>query len=599
MADQAYAAQTTREVTVLAEDPSVLLDGTKPLLTKVRIPAEPLLHGPRGSRIEVIDYDSTTGHFYEPYNLPPDADPYADSADIEALVAHPHFHAHQSFCVASATLFEFENALGRNLSWGFAGHQLKVVPHAFKDANAFYSRSEEALLFGYFPVKHGAGKRTVFTCLSHDIVAHETTHAILDGLRDQLASPSSPDQAAFHEGFADIIALLSNLRSESLIQAMLKLCLEPQGGDARNGQKRWQRQSLETVKILISGKDGKDAKGAIFKNLRGVAKEMGDVTGKLNRGGLRHSLDDMPPSVYLQGGPQWEEPHKRGEILVAAVLQAFFDVWAARLDGKFKQAADQLGDEHDIDVWRVAEEGAKAAQHLMTMVIRAIDYLPPVHVKYQDFLMAMITADWQTCPDDSMYSYRTLLRNSFKVVGIEPHHDGTKEEPGAYKPFEKALQYSRGNSFAMHADRDGMFRFIWENRTALGLVEGAYTRVNSVRPVWRTAPDGFIMHETVVEYYQVAKDLDKDELSLLGISLPVELRNGIPVTITGGGSLIFDEFGRLKFHISNDLNSKRQAERLKHLFDSGQLYESNRRERPFAMNHLNCGGHRLRRQPGG
>src|SRR5262249_34423159 len=83
--------------------------------------------------------------------------------------------------------------------------QLKVAPHAFAEANAFYSKRDEALLFGYF----AGPKGTIFTCLSHDIIAHETTHALLDGLRPRYLEPSSPHQAAFHEGFADVVALLS------------------------------------------------------------------------------------------------------------------------------------------------------------------------------------------------------------------------------------------------------------------------------------------------------------------------------------------------------------------------------------------------------
>ena len=50
----------------------------------------------------------------------------------------------------------------------------------------------------------------VFTCLSHDIIAHEVTHAIIDGIRTYFTQPSNPDVLAFHEAFADLAALFNH-----------------------------------------------------------------------------------------------------------------------------------------------------------------------------------------------------------------------------------------------------------------------------------------------------------------------------------------------------------------------------------------------------
>src|SRR5262249_31962519 len=69
----------------------------------------------------------------------------------EVLLKDPQFHAQNVYAIIMRTLARFESALGRRVGWGYLGHQLQVAPHAFADANAFYSKEDRALMFGYFP----------------------------------------------------------------------------------------------------------------------------------------------------------------------------------------------------------------------------------------------------------------------------------------------------------------------------------------------------------------------------------------------------------------------------------------------------------------
>src|SRR5688572_26007237 len=221
------ARPRTRRLTIIAQDPSVRDDKGRILTTEVEIPAEEIESGPRGYRVKVIDYDTSSGVLYQPAAYPPlqngvYLDPFKEDAaqpNNLGLLNDPRFHQQNVYAIVMKTLARFEFALGRRVSWGFRGHQIHVAPHAFADANAFYSKRDQALVFGYF---RGLNNEVVFSCLSHDVVAHETTHAILDGLRNRFTDPSSPEQAGFHEGFADIVALLSVFSLRAVVGALLR-----------------------------------------------------------------------------------------------------------------------------------------------------------------------------------------------------------------------------------------------------------------------------------------------------------------------------------------------------------------------------------------
>ena len=104
---------------------------------------------------------------------------------------------------------------------------LKLYPHAIHDANAYYSPEAHGILFGYFAAgqsnqgRNLPGQR-VFTCLSHDIIAHEVTHAVIDGIRTYFTEPTNPDVLAFHEGFADLCALFSHFSLSGALEDAIR-----------------------------------------------------------------------------------------------------------------------------------------------------------------------------------------------------------------------------------------------------------------------------------------------------------------------------------------------------------------------------------------
>ncbi len=53
-------------------------------------------------------------------------------------------------------------------------------------------------------------------------MAHEVTHALLDGMREHFREPSGPDVLAFHEAFADLVAFFQHFSYEKVVEAAIR-----------------------------------------------------------------------------------------------------------------------------------------------------------------------------------------------------------------------------------------------------------------------------------------------------------------------------------------------------------------------------------------
>lgn len=577
----------TRKMTVVAQDPSVKrADGTI-LMSRIDVPGDDLIPGPIGYRVQIVDYDASAGTFHGAHVLPTSltTEPPKWIEGDPTIVDDPTFRAQNTYALVMKTLARFEFALGRRIGWSFKVHQLKVAPTGVREPNAFYSRDVEGLVFGYFDGS-GKEKETIYTCLSHDIVVHETTHALLDALRKRYMDPSGPDQSAFHEGFSDVVALLSVYSQRELVEELLR------GSSPRK---------MELTDEEVS--PARLRKTALF----GLAEQMGAEMEAVRGDALRRSAEMEPSRAWMQD-PEFDEPHRRGEILVAAVMNGFLEAWTTRL-----QSTKVTGQEtHHLR--RVAEEGSDIAAALATMWIRALDYMPPVHLTFADALSAAITADSEARPDDSRYRLRACMLASFEKYGIKPAST-RPDQTGAWRYENSKLHYERVRFESMRTDHDEVFRFLWDNRAALKLRIGAYAEVLSVRPCTRVGTDGFTLRETVAEYYQVARlteaELEEKKIRLpaeyveelakrraerdarreksLGDSeaadataadasdtgdtgdAPEEAASDSVTPVYGGGVLIFDEYGKVKYHIHNDVFGSRQTARLLHLWETGNL----------------------------
>ncbi|MBW8876966.1 MAG: hypothetical protein JF614_18530 [Acidobacteria bacterium] len=397
-----------RNLRVYAFDPSLNWQIDTAVINQMtlQVPWEDLTPGPVGEYLEVVDVDPASGCCYAPVDL---EDRFLlAQGGLDPAEGDPQFHQQMVYAVAMTTIRNFERALGRRVLWSQAeeaqGYQfvrrLRIYPHAMREANAYYSPCKKALLFGYFPAT-AEGRNlpggTVFTCLSHDVVAHETTHALLDGLHRRFVEPTNVDSLALHEGFADIVALFQHFSFPAAL-----------------------RDQIRKTRGDLAG-----------QNLLGqLAQQFGEAIGQY--GALRDALGEVD-KVTKQWRPKepkpadlaaTREPHARGAILVAAVFDAFLSIYKSRIADLLRIATSGTGvlpqgDLHPDLVDRLAREASATAAHVLNMCIRALDYCPPVDVGFGDYLRALVTADRDLVPDDDR-GYRIAIVEAFRRRGIYP-----------------------------------------------------------------------------------------------------------------------------------------------------------------------------------
>ncbi len=548
----------------------------------ISIPYEEVAKGPVGQKVAVIDYDATNRCYYEGVDL--DAKTSVGQGGLRPSEANPQFHQQMVYAVAMDTIRRVESALGRPVKWrrkhpGEPGPaRLHIYPHAMQEANAFYDPDLRALLFGYFRVRDeevGANlpSQVVFTCLSHDIIVHETTHAILDGVREYFNEPTGPDAAAFHEAFADIVALLQHFSfKESLIET-----IQGTGGYIHRRQLA-SAVKPESMGAMIQAEIGVD------NPMVGLAQQFGEAMGR--RRALRSALGTRPDPAALS---RTLEPHERGAILVAAVFDAFFTVYIKRTRDLIRIAYPDGRDIvpnflHADLAKRLADEAALTASRIQNICIRALDYCPPVDITFGDYLRALVTADRDVVAEDGG-GYRAALINAFRARGIRPEGvDSYSEDALVWDPYQGAAATAANPDFARlwrdlnryedEPDPDheqSMYERLWGKaetfRMELGLAPGP-VQAKSIHHLQRVRPDGALQRQIVAELVQKRDHVPLDDAD----------PEGGTFTFRGGTTVIINRQGEIRFSISKPLDGpcgearrKRQQTFIRGLRDSFAL----------------------------
>ena len=72
-----------------------------------------------------------------------------------------------------------------------------------------------------FATGHSQPGGRVYLALSRDIIAHEVSHAVLDGLRPNFLRPTHPDVPALHEAFSDLVAIFLHFGQSNIVAAAI------------------------------------------------------------------------------------------------------------------------------------------------------------------------------------------------------------------------------------------------------------------------------------------------------------------------------------------------------------------------------------------
>lgn len=609
-----------RRLRVYALDPSIAktLDSVDINETIINVPWEENLQpGPVGEYLEIVDIDPASDRLYDPVDL---NEPKLLAQDgWPPSEGNPEFHQQMVYAVAMKTIKNFEEALGRRVLWAprwanspdrqgkskpnaYTVQRLRIYPHALRTDNAYYSPDKVALLFGYFQSKSASTDKTpggtmVFSCLSSDIIAHEMSHALLDGLHRRFQDASNPDVPAFHEAFSDIVAIFQHFSIPELVRF----------------QMRQARGKLDAAELLAS-----------------LAKQFGEGT---NRGG---PLRDYLAKEKLPRYPDEMEVHARGSILVSAVYEAFLSIVDRRTADLIRIATNGTGILSqgallpDL-VERLTEETCKTARHVLRMCIRALDYCPAVDITFGEYLRALITADIDLVAVDRFH-YRVAFMDAFRKRNLLPRNVRTvSEETLAWGTLANSKPAWLGNlltelnfGWDLKLDRNEIHQLnesnrwaLWRRLTALlkrepdlfsefGLLpdipryapDGSVSavadpgettfEVPSVRPARRVAPDGSFHTEVVATILQRRR-------------VPVDPHDpdGPQMWFRGGTTLILDprvNHCEVRYSIlKNSGSESRLSRQRQHAAGSSlsalqSLYFATNPSEPFALLHAHNGG---------
>ena len=237
---------------------------------------------------------------------------------------------------------------------------LNVFAKAGETMNAFYSRTEKALKFFFF-IKPGdpPGSPKIFTCRSLDIVAHETGHAVLDGLKPHWLESGPPQTGALHESFGDLTAIFLALSQFDQVEAVIA-----------------QTKANLHDKSFLSD----------------LAEQFGLALGRPN--GLRNADNDLTLSEVST------EVHALSQVFTGAIYDILADIFNFEKRTAIKDDAATL---------------YEVGKYVCSLVLRAIIAAPATAATFANVANQMLIV---ANSDGKPVQYRNFIRNRFTIRGV-------------------------------------------------------------------------------------------------------------------------------------------------------------------------------------
>jgi hypothetical protein len=476
------------KVPICLQDPSFIRDESKLGFEMIEVGWEPgLSDGPTSARISVEDqYKTKSGtHKPEPAKWDEDQRCFVDQKGqpIAPRLNKDQFHQINVWAIAQRILEFYEDytVLGRPAPWGFNGNRLIIKPHARTEVTGtYYDPVTKSLEFAYI-------QDTVFTCLSHDIVAHETGHAVLDGIRPYFFDSWTLETKAFHECIADLTAIMSALRNNYVRNIF--------------------------TEFLEKGLPEKDF-------LAKIGEEFGKATSTYDF--IRSAVN----KVTMDQVRQWEKDrsqnasHNSSQVLTGLIYD---------LLNKLFQGYKQRGHTPDNAAWH-------ATRRLTQMALQPIDFLPPVDVTFSDYVEAFLIRDELLDPEDE-HEYRPLFRQLCDDRKIQAPPEGQRPK----RPYN----LSNPPVDSLLASRTSAYKYIHANRAAL-LIPAMRDVIVDVYAAQKVDRTFFRLPQEIIVQYIWKEDFEypwKEHVEFK------ELENE-KIPLLCGGTLVFDQNANFQYWVN-------------------------------------------------